>query len=131
MIGAVFGHLKDGLTTNQKDVFMKNPDYDSNEGSYDDNEHTGSFTKKKVRMIKIDRNMPIGILQFVNKLDNEPITEYDRLKFESLADLIGLAIDNCSEHHNMFNVRVGILDNVKKVNEWVEKHKQEGDNITS
>lgn len=44
------------------------------------------------------------------------MTEFDILKFKSLSDIIGLAIDNCIEQHSLINIRLGVYDKIKQVN---------------
>jgi uncharacterized protein YkvS len=45
-----------------------------------------------------DRESPNGIIQFINKVNEAgvicDITDEDRAKFEEMADLIGMCIDN-------------------------------------
>ena len=50
-------------------------------------------------------------MQFINKKDLKSIDEYDVAKIEAMRDLLGMSIDNASEHHNAINIKVGVQDN--------------------
>lgn len=39
---------------------------------------------------------PIGVIQFINKSENKPIDDDDRKKFDEVAALIGMCIQNTS-----------------------------------
>lgn len=57
------------------------------------------------------KRKPIAILQFVNKHDFKHIDSYDLDKIKAMKDLLGLSIENCSEHHAVINVKVGVQNN--------------------
>ena len=58
-----------------------------------------------------DNSKPIAILQFINKLDFKQIDGYDLEKIEAMRALLGMSIDNASEHHAVINVKVGVQEN--------------------
>ena len=51
---------------------------------------------------------PIGMIQFINKTDLKQIDDYDLQKVEAMGDLLGMSIDNASEHHAVINAKVGV-----------------------
>ena len=66
--------------------------------------------------------MPIGIIQLINKNDFEKIDEFDIRKFNAIQDLLGLSIDKMAETHATVNIRLGIQERMKNMEEWVEGH---------
>ena len=42
---------------------------------------------------KVDRTRPIGIVQFINKLNYQEINDYDIDKFKAMQSLIGYSIE--------------------------------------
>ena len=75
MFGPVFGHPHDTLTREQADHCLQDGDCLS------DDSETG---QKKLKFENINRQKPLGIIQFINKEGQEPITRYDKEKFEAL-----------------------------------------------
>lgn len=66
-------------------------------------------------------------MQFINKLDQKQISEYETKKFKAISDLIGLAIDNCTEQHSWVNIRLGVYQNIKNVNSALKQHEEIGE----
>lgn len=69
-----------------------------------------------------DRDLPIGIIQLINKDSHARIDEYDIRKFEAIQDLIGLSIDKTSETHATVNIRIGVQERMKNMDDWIEGH---------
>jgi len=63
MIGPCFGHLRDSVTKEQATLEYKGAPL--SDDSDDDPDHP------KKKHIKIDRSKPIGVVQFINKLENK------------------------------------------------------------
>ena len=63
---------------------------------------------------------PIAIMQFVNKTDFKQIDEYDIAKIDAMRDLLGMSIDNASEHHSIINARVGVQENMGGLTKIIE-----------
>ena len=61
---------------------------------------------------KEEDRKPIAILQFINKLHLREIDEYDLAKIDAMKDLLGMSIDNASEHHSVINARVCVQENL-------------------
>ena len=112
MIGPVFGHLQDIAT----DLIPEDSNSYSDSENGDDNEN-GTQVKFK----DIDRNQPIGLIQMVNKVKNQPITDYDLRKFKAIQNLVGLSIDNTSEQHSIVNVRLGLYESLKGLDDMVKE----------
>ena len=111
MIGPVFGHFKDALASEFPDEVG------------DDNKSPRSADKEengKLKYKEIDRLLPIGILQLINKKGSGPIGEYDRKKFEAIQNLIGMSIDNTSEQHSIINIRLGLFERLKYLNGLID-----------
>lgn len=65
-----------------------------------------------------NKNQPVGIIQFINKLGTTPIGPDDRHKFEEMADLIGLCIENTNSITQTVNVTLMInkrMRNIQKI----------------
>lgn len=69
--------------------------------------------------------MPNGIIQFINKLDENDkitdITEADEKKFNDMKELIGMCIDNTSQISNTIGVTLQITDTMGKINGLMTK----------
>mmetsp|Transcript_6723 Transcript_6723/g.9191 ORF Transcript_6723/g.9191 Transcript_6723/m.9191 type:complete len:108 (-) Transcript_6723:291-614(-) len=65
------------------------------------------------------KRKPIAIIQFVNKLDFKQIDNYDLEKIKAMKDLLGLSIENASEHHAVINVKVGVQENLSELKDIV------------
>lgn len=72
--------------------------------------------------VKFDRKHPIGIIQLINKLNYQKITEFDVEKVQAIESLIGLAIEQCTEQHSVINMRIGITKNIGALGEMVDDH---------
>ena len=71
-----------------------------------------------------DREMPNGILQLINKTNEVgaicDITEEDRLKFEEMADLIGMCIDNTNQISTTIGITLQINDKMSSISNIME-----------
>ena len=61
------------------------------------------------------------MIQFINKTDLKQIDEYDLQKVEAMEDLLGMSIDNASEHHAVINAKVGVQENFANMSEIIEQ----------
>jgi hypothetical protein len=62
-----------------------------------------------------DKTKPIGIIQFINKLANGPIGVTERQKFEEMADLIGLCIENTASITQTIGVTLKINEHMENI----------------
>ena len=56
------------------------------------------------------KRKPIAIFQFINKKDFKQIDQYDEDKIRAMQDLLGLSIENASEHHAVINAKIGVQE---------------------
>ena len=61
-------------------------------------------------------NLPIAVIQLINKANMKPIDKYDLQKIDAMRDLFGRAIDNAAEHHSVISCRVGMTDGINDMN---------------
>ena len=65
-----------------------------------------------------NRSTPLGIIQFINKLHDKPINEEDIKKFNDMADLIGLCVENTMTITQTIGVTLKInerMENITKI----------------
>ena len=62
-----------------------------------------------------DKNQPLGIIQFINKVSDQPINNEDRKKFEEMKDLIGLCIENTSSITETISVTLMINERMQNI----------------
>lgn len=66
-----------------------------------------------------DRDFPNGVIQFINKTNEFgaicDITEEDRQKFEEMADLIGMCIDNTAQISTTIGITLSINDKMSAI----------------
>ena len=75
------------------------------------------FGHRKTPGIQEDKQQPIAIIQFINKCDLRQIDEYDLAKIDAMRDLLGMSIDNASQHHAVLNMKVGVRENFHAMND--------------
>ena len=61
-------------------------------------------------------NVPIAVIQLINKANMKPIDKYDLQKIDAMRDLFGRAIDNAAEHHSVISCRVGMTEGISDMN---------------
>ena len=83
-----------------------------------------------------DRDLPNGVIQFINKTNEFgaicDITEEDRQKFEEMADLIGMCIDNTAQISTTIGITLSINDKmsaIQNIMETEEKNKTQNPTI--
>lgn len=75
-----------------------------------------------------DKTQPLGIIQFINKLDMTPISELDVKKFQEMADLIGLCIENTTSITQTVGVTLKINERMRNVQKIMADEKTHNEN---
>ena len=76
----------------------------------------------------------VGILQLVNKVNDEPITDYDRKKFKAFQELLGLAVDNTAEIYTTINVTLAVKQTFEQLQAYLDRiigRQEENDKTSS
>ena len=60
------------------------------------------------------------MVQLINKRNFSPIDEWDIKKFQTIQDLIGLSVDKTSETHATVNIRIGVQERIRTMDELVK-----------
>jgi hypothetical protein len=74
-----------------------------------------------------DKSRPIGIIQFINKLAPGPIGTTERLKFEEMADLIGLCIENTASITQTIGVTLKINEHMENIHRIMKNDEHQND----
>lgn len=56
------------------------------------------------------KDVPCGIIQFINKKGGGPITQADEAKFKAMQGLLGMCIDNTNEMSLTISVTLDVHD---------------------
>lgn len=115
----------DNLTSNVKDVqnCMIVPIFGHKEPFEDEIELVMKKATKR-HDEEEEKQRPIAIFQFINKVDLKQIDEYDIAKIEAMRGLLGMTIDNASRHHSAINIQVGVQQAIPNVSKFAEKSEQ-------
>lgn len=70
-----------------------------------------------------DKKRPLGIIQFINKAGSAKIQNEDRHKFQEMADLIGLCIENTNSITETINVTLQINERIRNINQIMSEEK--------
>lgn len=71
------------------------------------------------------KDMPCGIIQFVNKVKGGTITAADESKFKAMQGLLGMCIDNTNEMSLTINVTLDVHDVMQKIQEIMKRDQQQ------
>jgi hypothetical protein len=74
-----------------------------------------------------NKQQPLGVIQFINKRNGQPIGAEDRKKFEDMKDLIGLCIENTGSITETVNVTLMINESMRKIQQIMQEEKQQED----
>ena len=61
------------------------------------------------------KDIPCGIIQFINKKGGGPITIEDERKFKAMQGLLGMCIDNTNEMSLTISVTLDVQDSMHKI----------------
>jgi hypothetical protein len=75
-----------------------------------------------------EKTNPLGIIQFINKVDMTPISESDVKKFQEMADLIGLCIENTTSITQTVGVTLKINERMRNIQKIMADEKTHNDN---
>lgn len=67
------------------------------------------------------KDIPCGIIQFINKRAGQPITPADELKFKAMQGLLGMCIDNTNEMALTISVTLDVSDVMKRINDIMSR----------
>ena len=67
------------------------------------------------------KDVPCGIIQFVNKSKTGLITSSDEAKFKAMQGLLGMCIDNTNEMSLTINVTLDVHDVMQKIQEIMKR----------
>jgi hypothetical protein len=116
-----------GIVFISKKVYYSNSaDKETNFVTEVDNQSSTTDTKNFMigPVFGKDREFPNGILQFINKTNEVgaicDITDEDRLKFEEMADLIGMCIDNTHQISTTIGITLQINDKMSSISNIME-----------
>ena len=67
------------------------------------------------------KDIPCGIIQFVNKLQYQPITAQDESKFKAMQGLLGMCIDNTNEMAMTINITLDVNDVMERIKDIMRR----------
>jgi len=71
-----------------------------------------------------DKKLPVGVIQFINKTNEQQIDDADRQRFNDLADLIGMCIENTNAIHTTIGVTLMFNTRMEKIQNYVNEHRK-------
>ena len=71
-----------------------------------------------------DKKIPVGVIQFINKKNEQLIDEADRQRFNDLADLIGMCIENTNAIHTTIGVTLMFNTRMEKIQNYMNEHRK-------
>ena len=71
-----------------------------------------------------DKKIPVGVIQFINKKNEQQIDEADRQRFNDLADLIGMCIENTNAIHTTIGVTLMFNTRMEKIQNYMSEHRK-------
>ena len=71
-----------------------------------------------------DKKQPVGVIQFINKKNEQLIDETDRQRFTELADLIGMCIENTNAIHTTIGVTLMFNTRMEKIRNHMNDHRK-------
>lgn len=108
------------MTKDQADIEFEGMGSTDEEDNDFPNEKEYHATKKNRRHKDVDFTLPIGVIQLINTHDGRWISEYDRLKFQQMQYILGMAIQNCAEIHSASNIKLGVFGKLKNLHKHIE-----------
>lgn len=71
-----------------------------------------------------DKKRPVGVIQFINKTNEQNIDDTDRQRFNDLSDLIGMCIENTNAIHTTIGVTLMFNTRMEKIQNYVNEHRK-------
>ena len=71
-----------------------------------------------------DKKLPVGVIQFINKKNEQDIDETDTKRFNELSDLIGMCIENTNAIHTTIGVTLMFNTRMERIQNYMNEHRK-------